>query len=75
MAQILVAEDEAALRGHILRALAADGHDAVAVGCVDPLYEPSHLDDRLAHALHLFGEPVSLGRNPRQLGAPAFDGL
>jgi two-component system cell cycle response regulator CpdR len=32
MAQILVAEDEAALRGHILRALAACGHDAVAVG-------------------------------------------
>jgi CheY-like chemotaxis protein len=31
MAQILVAEDEAALRGLILRALAADGHDAVAV--------------------------------------------
>jgi len=31
MAQILVAEDEAALRGHILRALAEDGHDAVAV--------------------------------------------
>jgi two-component system cell cycle response regulator CpdR len=31
MARILVAEDEAALRGHILRALAEDGHDAVAV--------------------------------------------
>ena len=32
MAQILVAEDEAALRSHILRALLADGHDTVAVG-------------------------------------------
>jgi len=31
MARILVAEDEAALRGHILRALAEDGHDAIAV--------------------------------------------
>jgi two-component system, cell cycle response regulator CpdR len=30
MARILVAEDEAALRGQILRALAAGGHDAVA---------------------------------------------
>jgi two-component system, cell cycle response regulator CpdR len=30
MARILVAEDEAALRGQILRALTADGHDAVA---------------------------------------------
>jgi two-component system, cell cycle response regulator CpdR len=30
MARILIAEDEAPLRGHIQRALAADGHDAVA---------------------------------------------
>ena len=30
MARILVAEDEAALRGQIVRALMADGHDAVA---------------------------------------------
>lgn len=30
MARILVAEDEAALRAQIVRALAADGHDAVA---------------------------------------------
>jgi two-component system, cell cycle response regulator CpdR len=30
MARILVAEDEAALRGQILRALTAGGHDAVA---------------------------------------------
>ncbi len=30
MARILVAEDEAALRGQIVRALIADGHDAVA---------------------------------------------
>jgi len=30
MARILVAEDEAPLRGHIVRALAAGGHDAVA---------------------------------------------
>jgi two-component system, cell cycle response regulator CpdR len=30
MARILVAEDEAALRGQIVRALAAEGHDAVA---------------------------------------------
>jgi len=30
MARILVAEDESPLRGQILRALAADGHDAVA---------------------------------------------
>src|SRR5882762_10191831 len=30
MARILVAEDEAPLRGQIVRALAADGHDAVA---------------------------------------------
>jgi len=30
MARILIAEDEAPLRGHVLRALAADGHDAVA---------------------------------------------
>jgi CheY-like chemotaxis protein len=31
MARILVADDEAPLRGQIVRALAADGHDAVAV--------------------------------------------
>ncbi len=30
MARILLAEDEIALRGYILRALSADGHDAVA---------------------------------------------
>jgi two-component system cell cycle response regulator CpdR len=30
MARILVAEDEAPLRGQIVRALMADGHDAVA---------------------------------------------
>jgi two-component system, cell cycle response regulator CpdR len=30
MARILVAEDEAALRGQIVRALMADGHDTVA---------------------------------------------
>jgi len=30
MARILVAEDEAPLRGHIVRALAAGGHDAIA---------------------------------------------
>jgi two-component system cell cycle response regulator CpdR len=30
MARILVAEDEAALRGQIVRALIADGHDAIA---------------------------------------------
>ena len=30
MAKILVAEDEAPLRGHILRALAANGHDSVS---------------------------------------------
>jgi two-component system cell cycle response regulator CpdR len=30
MARILVAEDEAPLRGQIVRALAADGHDAIA---------------------------------------------
>jgi two-component system cell cycle response regulator CpdR len=30
MARILVAEDEAPLRGYILRALAAGGHDSVA---------------------------------------------
>ncbi len=30
MARILVAEDEAALRNYILRALSEDGHDAVA---------------------------------------------
>src|SRR3979490_2293097 len=30
MARILVAEDEAPLRGQIVRALVADGHDAVA---------------------------------------------
>ncbi len=29
MARILIAEDEAPLRSHILRALAANGHDAV----------------------------------------------
>ena len=32
MARILIAEDEAALRAQIVRALAADGHDSVAVG-------------------------------------------
>ena len=30
MARILVAEDDAPLRGHILRALAAGGHDTIA---------------------------------------------
>jgi len=30
MARILIAEDEAPLRGHIQRALVADGHDTVA---------------------------------------------
>ena len=30
MARILIAEDEAPLRGQIVRALTADGHDAVA---------------------------------------------
>jgi two-component system cell cycle response regulator CpdR len=31
MARVLIAEDEVALRGYVVRALVADGHDAVAV--------------------------------------------
>jgi MFS family permease len=42
-----------------------------AVEGVDPFYQVSQLDDRLAKEAQLLGEPAPLGRNPLQLGTHA----
>ena len=80
MARILVAEDEAALRGQILRALTAAGHDAVAA--VDVRGEPhaqiadlgarrsgeQHVDQVSDARRALHDDAVPQPRPPRRLG-------